>query len=139
MYLFGNIDSSYVQSWLVLSRNTVRVAEVARVSLNINPTLIKKKESPFIGKKGWAVNSIVFTFKSSNLLSPNSYIYLFTYTAYSEQYIFVKTFFFICNLTFILGIVHRYYTYNFEYCASVIFNPLLVFLFLIVWLFIKYC
>ena len=28
------------------------------------------KESSFIGKKGWAVNSIVFAFKSSNLLSP---------------------------------------------------------------------
>ena len=29
------------------------------------------KESSFIGKKGWAVNSIVIScFKSSNLLSP---------------------------------------------------------------------
>lgn len=28
------------------------------------------KEGSFIGKKGWAVNSIAIAFKSSNLLSP---------------------------------------------------------------------
>jgi hypothetical protein len=29
-----------------------------------------KKESPFIGKKGWAVNSVVITFECSNHFSP---------------------------------------------------------------------
>ena len=61
----------------MLSRNTVRVVEVARESLALTILLYNIlymyyiKEASFIGKKGWAVNSIVITFKSSNLLPPN--------------------------------------------------------------------
>jgi hypothetical protein len=65
----------------VLSRNTVRVAEVARGLLYIKKQYIKIyidniyifyiKESSFIGKKGQAVNLITNNcFMSSNLLSP---------------------------------------------------------------------
>ena len=32
------------------------------------------KEASFIGKKGWAVNSIAIAFKSSNLLSPKELV-----------------------------------------------------------------
>lgn len=32
--------------------------------------VLQQKESPFIGKKGWAVNSVVLTFECSNHFSP---------------------------------------------------------------------
>ena len=39
-------------------------------SLFVSLILYYIKEGSFIGKKGWAVNSIAIAFKSSNLLSP---------------------------------------------------------------------
>lgn len=46
------------------------VAQVKK-GIKVVTFYIKNKETPIIGKMGWAVNSIVYTFKSSNLLFPN--------------------------------------------------------------------